>query len=44
MEALAREADVSNPLIYKYFDTRRAVLQELLVSPLSFNSMHYDDR
>ena len=31
MEALAREADVSNPLIYKYFDTRRAVLQELLV-------------
>ncbi|MFT4713372.1 MAG: AcrR family transcriptional regulator [Candidatus Azotimanducaceae bacterium] len=31
MEALAREANVSNPLIYKYFDTRRAVLQELLV-------------
>jgi len=31
MEALAREAQVSNPLIYKYFDTRRAVLQELLV-------------
>ena len=31
MEALAREAHVSNPLIYKYFDTRRAVLQELLV-------------
>ena len=31
MEALAREANVSNPLIYKYFDTRRAVLQQLLV-------------
>lgn len=31
MEALARKAGVSNPLIYKYFDTRRAVLQELLV-------------
>jgi AcrR family transcriptional regulator len=31
MEALARKAGVSNPLIYKYFDTRRGVLQELLV-------------
>lgn len=30
MEALAREAGVSNPLIYKYFDTRLQVLQELL--------------
>ena len=30
MEALAREAGVSNPLVYKYFDTRLAVLQELL--------------
>lgn len=30
MEALAREAGVSNPLIYKYFDTRLALLQELL--------------
>lgn len=30
MEGLAKEADVSNPLIYKYFDTRLALLQELL--------------
>ena len=30
MEAVATEADVSNPLIYKYFDTRLALLQELL--------------
>ena len=31
MERLATEAGVSNPLIYKYFDTRLQVLQELLV-------------
>ena len=31
MESLAREAGVSNPLVYKYFDTRLAILQELLV-------------
>lgn len=31
MERLATEAAVSNPLIYKYFDTRLQVLQELLV-------------
>ena len=31
MEALAREAGVSHPLVYKYFDTRLTVLQELLV-------------
>jgi len=30
MDALAREAAVSNPLIYKYFDTRLGLLQELL--------------
>ena len=30
MEAVAKEADVSNPLIYKYFDTRLSLLQELL--------------
>ncbi len=30
MEAVAKEAEVSNPLIYKYFDTRLALLQELL--------------
>ncbi len=30
MEVLATEAGVSNPLIYKYFDTRLQVLQELL--------------
>lgn len=30
MEMLATEAGVSNPLIYKYFDTRLQVLQELL--------------
>ena len=30
METLAKEAGVSNPLIYKYFDTRLALLQELL--------------
>lgn len=30
MEAVAIEAEVSNPLIYKYFDTRLALLQELL--------------
>ena len=31
MEVLAQEARVSNPLIYKYFDTRLQVLQELLI-------------
>ncbi len=31
MEALAREAGVSNPLVYKYFATRLAILQELLL-------------
>jgi len=31
MESLAREAGVSNPLVYKYFATRLAILQELLV-------------
>lgn len=31
MERLATEAGVSNPLIYKYFDTRLQLLQELLV-------------
>lgn len=30
MEALAVEAGVSNPLIYKYFDTRQQILHELL--------------
>ena len=30
MDLLATEAGVSNPLIYKYFDTRLQVLQELL--------------
>ena len=30
MDALATEAGVSNPLIYKYFDTRLELLQELL--------------
>ena len=29
MEALAIEAGVSNPLVYKYFDTRLELLQEL---------------
>jgi len=31
MEKLATEAEVSNPLIYKYFDTRLQILQELLL-------------
>ena len=31
MEALAKEAGVSNPLVYKYFDTRHELMQELLV-------------
>ncbi len=31
MELLATEAGVSNPLIYKYFDSRLQILQELLV-------------
>lgn len=30
MEALAQKADVSNPLIYKYFDSRREIFEELL--------------
>ncbi|MEH6584802.1 MAG: TetR/AcrR family transcriptional regulator, partial [Halioglobus sp.] len=30
MEFLAKRAGVSNPLIYKYFDTRLEILQELL--------------
>jgi AcrR family transcriptional regulator len=31
MESLATQAGVSNPLIYKYFDTRLELLQELLL-------------
>ena len=31
MERLATEAGVSNPLIYKYFDTRLQMLQVLLI-------------
>ena len=31
MDGLAKQAGVSNPLIYKYFDTRLALLQELLI-------------
>ena len=31
IERLATEAGVSNPLIYKYFDTRLQLLQELLI-------------
>ena len=34
MDMLASAAGVSNPLIYKYFDTRRQVLEELLVREL----------
>jgi AcrR family transcriptional regulator len=30
MDALAKEAGVSNPLVYTYFSTRRALLEELL--------------
>ena len=30
MESLAREAGVSHPLIYKYFDTRLSLLHALL--------------
>lgn len=30
MEALAIEANISNPLVYKYFETRLALLRELL--------------
>jgi AcrR family transcriptional regulator len=30
MEALAKEAGVSNPLVYQYFSSRRALLEELL--------------
>lgn len=35
MEQLASEAEVSHPLIYKYFDTRLQILQELLVREYS---------
>jgi AcrR family transcriptional regulator len=35
IERLANEAGVSNPLIYKYFDTRLQILQELLVREYS---------
>ena len=31
MELLARKAGVSNPLVYKYFNTRLELLQSLLV-------------
>lgn len=34
MELLATTAGVSNPLIYKYFDTRKQILEELLVREL----------
>ena len=30
MEALAKEAGVSNPLVYRYFSRRRVLFQELL--------------
>jgi len=30
MDALAREAGVSNPLVYQYFSSRRVLLEELL--------------
>ena len=36
MERLATEAGVSNPLIYKYFDTRLQLLQELLIQYKAF--------
>lgn len=36
MEGLAVEAGVSNPLVYKYFDTRLALLQELLVREMTY--------
>lgn len=42
MEALATEAGVSNPLIYKYFDTRLELLQELLTR--EFNAYNKDVR
>jgi len=35
MELLAKEAGVSSPLIYKYFNTRLSLLQELLVREYS---------
>lgn len=35
MELLAKSAKVSNPLVYKYFETRLALLQELLVREYS---------
>lgn len=35
MERLATEAAVSNPLIYKYFDSRLQVLRELLIREYS---------
>jgi len=39
MDALAREAGVSHPLIYKYFDTRLSLLQALLErESTAFNS------
>jgi AcrR family transcriptional regulator len=42
MEALAREAGVSNPLVYKYFATRLAILQELLLRETKrFNNIVY---
>ena len=34
MELVAIESGVSNPLIYKYFDTRLSMMQELLVREL----------
>ena len=44
MEALAREAEVSNPLVYKYFDTRLSILQELLTRESSrFNTQLQND-
>ena len=39
MEAVAEAADVSNPLVYKYFPSKLALLQELLVREfLKFHS------
>ena len=41
MERLASEAGVSNPLIYKYFDTRLQLLQELLIREYKASTVVY---
>ncbi len=44
MELLARKAQVSNPLVYKYFESRLSMLQELLTREYTHNIRQLQDQ